>query len=164
MFFHVKIINFYWVVPSACHCIQTPQGILKSYIYISCNLFTWNKLILIQLYWPKKWEFLGGWTFFWQMYWKVCCPNRNMFFIPWGQKIYQGLHTHTHTFCCVWVTGKPRYWFPQLLGWLPVLCWLLLAVSSLIHFPQCATQKWKICSPQEYKAANLDCTNEKGNI
>lgn len=50
-----------------------------------------------------------------------------------GQKIFQGLHTHI--FCCVWVTGKPRYWFPQLLGWLPILRWLLLAVSSLIHFP-----------------------------
>ena len=79
-------------------------------------------------------------------------------------RAYTHTHTHTHTFCYVWVTGKPIYWFPQLPGWLPVLCWLLLAVSRLIHFPQCATQKWKICSIQEYKVANLDCANGKGTI
>ena len=49
----------------------------------------------------------------------------------------------SQSFCCVWVTGKPRYWFPQLLGWLPVLGWLLLALSSLMHFARYAMQKWK---------------------
>lgn len=92
--------------------------------------------------------------------WKSLLSKQKHVFHSMRAENISGL-THTHTFCCVWVTGKPRYWFPQLLGWLPVLCWLLLAVSSLIHFAQCATQKWKICRTQEYKVANLDCTKER---